>query len=71
MRTNIDLDDDLVEEGMRLTGLRTKKDLVHQALQEFVEGHRRMDMRDLRGKVRFRDDYDHKRLRREDTEGTV
>lgn len=68
MRTNIDLNENLVEEGLTLTGLRTKKELVHRALQEFVENHRRLDVRELRGKVRFRSDYDHKRLRREEAD---
>jgi Arc/MetJ family transcription regulator len=68
MRTNIDLSEDLVAEGMKLSGARTKKELVHRALEEFVENHRRLDVRELRGKVRFRSDYDHKRLRREEAD---
>jgi Arc/MetJ family transcription regulator len=66
MRTNIDLREDLVAEGMKLSGARTKKELVHRALEEFVENHRRLDVRELRGKVSFRSDYDHKKLRRGD-----
>jgi Arc/MetJ family transcription regulator len=68
MRTNIDLNEDLVTEGMRLSGAQTKKELVHRALQEFVENLCRLDVRELRGKVRFRSDYDHKRLRREEAD---
>jgi Arc/MetJ family transcription regulator len=68
MRTNIDLNEDLVAEGLKLSGARTKKELVHKALHEFVENHRRLDVRELRGKVRFRSDYDHKRLRREEAD---
>jgi len=64
MRTNIELDDKLVEEAMGLAGgVRTKKDLVHLALREFVSRHRRRDLRELRGTVGIREDYDHKRLR--------
>ena len=36
MRTNIDLDDDLLEEARRLSGLRTKKAVVDQALTTFI-----------------------------------
>jgi Arc/MetJ family transcription regulator len=68
LRTNIDLNEDLVDEGMKLTGVRTKRELVNRALQEFVENHRRLDIRNLRGKVQFRSDYDHKRLRREEAD---
>jgi Arc/MetJ family transcription regulator len=41
MRTNIDLDEGLVEEAFRYVDVRTKKELVHVALQELVERHRR------------------------------
>lgn len=68
MRTNIELDQDLVEEAFRYTDVTTKKDLVHQALSEFVERHRRRDMRELRGAIAFADGYDHKRLRQTDDE---
>ena len=36
MRTNIVLDDKLVEEAMMLSGVKTKKDLITVALREFV-----------------------------------
>ena len=39
-RTNIDLDDRLVREGMRCTGLQTKRALVHAALENFVRKQR-------------------------------
>lgn len=65
MRTNIVLDDELVAEGMRLTGARTKRELVHRALAELVERRRPRDLSELAGKIRFRDDYDYKALRRD------
>jgi Arc/MetJ family transcription regulator len=67
MRTNIDLDAALVEEAFRYADVRTKKDLVHLALREFIAQRRRLDMRDLRGSVRFADGYDPKRLREDPT----
>ena len=36
MRTNIDLDDALVDEAMRVTGEKTKTAVVHRALREVV-----------------------------------
>ncbi|TVR96252.1 MAG: type II toxin-antitoxin system VapB family antitoxin [Trueperaceae bacterium] len=63
MRTNIDLDPELVAEAFAYADVATKKDLVHLALREFVEHRRRLDLRDLRGQVRFVDGYDHKELR--------
>ena len=35
-RTNIDLDDRLIRRARRLTGLRTKKAIVHRALETLV-----------------------------------
>ena len=64
MRTNIDLDDDLIAEALRLTNAKTKKEVVHTALRELVESRRRLDVRDLRGVVKLQHDYDHKALRR-------
>lgn len=64
MRTNIVLDDDLVREAFALTGARTKRELVHRALEALIREHRRRDLGELAGKVRLRDDFDHKALRR-------
>ena len=63
MRTNIVMDDELVEEAFRYADVRTKRELVDLALREFVENRRRRDVRELRGRVGFRQDYDHKALR--------
>lgn len=37
-RTNIDLNDELVERAMRMFGLRTKRQAVHLALERLVGG---------------------------------
>lgn len=63
MRTNIDLDDELVAEAFSYTDVKTKKELVHLALKEFVTRHRRADLRELPGTVGLLEDYDHKALR--------
>ena len=64
MRTNLVLDDDLVKEAFALTGARTKRELIHLALQELVRLRRKHDLGDLIGRVRFRDDFDHEAMRR-------
>lgn len=65
MRTNIVLQEDLVSEAFKYSKAKTKKDLIHEALKEYVEKHKRRDIRKLRGKIQFEPDYDHKALRRE------
>lgn len=63
MRTNIDLDDELVAEAQRLTGIETKKAVVHEALQFLVGAKKRKSLLDLRGKIEFATGYDYKALR--------
>lgn len=63
MRTNIVLDESLVKEAMRLSHTKTKKELVNQALKEFVENRKRLNLLDLAGKIEFAKDYNYKALR--------
>jgi Arc/MetJ family transcription regulator len=64
MRTNIVLDDELVEEALAITGARTKKEVVQLALEELVRQHKKKNLADLAGRIRFRPGYDHKALRK-------
>lgn len=63
MRTNIVLDDELIAEAARLSGISTKKELVHEALRVFIATKKRKSLLDLRGKIEFAPGYDHKALR--------
>ncbi|MBN1342536.1 MAG: type II toxin-antitoxin system VapB family antitoxin [Phycisphaerae bacterium] len=64
MRTNIVIDDNLMAEAMKATGLTTKRAVVEEALLRIVEIHRQTRLRKLRGRVRFKPDYDHRAMRR-------
>lgn len=68
MRTNIVLDDDLVNEAFKFTQVKTKRELVDLAMREFVESHKRLDLMDLYSKNGIREDYDYKKLRTGDGE---
>ena len=63
MRTNIEIDEELMEEAFKLTNVRTKKELVHLALIEFVKAKKKKDLLELSGKIQFHEGYDHKTLR--------
>jgi Arc/MetJ family transcription regulator len=63
MRTNIVLDERLVKKAMKVSRTRTKKELVNQALKEFVENTKRLNLTDLAGKIEFPKDYNYKALR--------
>ena len=64
MRTNIVLDDETVKTAFRYSKAKTKKELINEALKELITSRQRLDLRDLRGKVEFRSDYDYKKLRK-------
>lgn len=63
MRTNIVLNDSLVKEAFRYTSVSSKRELIELALKEFVENHRRHDIRELKGKVTIDPKYNYKKLR--------
>ena len=57
LRTNIDLDEKLVNEGLKLTQMKTKKDLVNFALKELVTKLKRKKMlSEVYGKVQWEGD---------------
>lgn len=65
MRTNIDLNEELVDEAFKYSSaISSKRELVETALREYVENRKRKDLRELKGKISFSDGYDHKALRR-------
>jgi Arc/MetJ family transcription regulator len=53
MRTNIEIDDDLMREALKLTGLRTKREAVDFALRELVARHRQLGVLKLRGRIQW------------------
>ncbi|MDA3916709.1 MAG: type II toxin-antitoxin system VapB family antitoxin [Deltaproteobacteria bacterium] len=63
MRTNVVLDDTLVQEALTLSGIKTKKDVISMALHEFVNTRKRLNLLKLAGKINFRDDYNYKNCR--------
>jgi len=62
-RTNIVLEDKLVYEAKKYSNVKTKKGVIEAALNEYIENHRRKKLTDLKGKIKFRSDYDYKKLR--------
>ncbi len=58
MRTNIDIDDALMEEAMKWSNLKSKKEIVNYALSELIKFHKRQSMKTLQGKVEWIGDLD-------------
>ncbi|MDD8025466.1 MAG: type II toxin-antitoxin system VapB family antitoxin [Acidobacteriota bacterium] len=63
MRTNIVIDDALMKEAMDLSKLRTKRDVVQKALEDYVHDLKVRRLQDIRGKVHFSEGYDPKAAR--------
>ena len=64
MRTNIVIDDALVQEAFAVSGVRTKKDPIHEALREYIRLKKRKDLKELAGRIAFYPGYDHKALKK-------
>jgi Arc/MetJ family transcription regulator len=58
------LNDELVEEAFKYSSnIESKRELVEIALKEYVENRKRRNLKDLKGKIKFADDYDYKAMR--------
>jgi Arc/MetJ family transcription regulator len=60
MATNLDIDPDLVEEALAVSGERTKKAAVTRALREFIARRRQKRILELMGQLEWDPDFDHK-----------
>jgi Arc/MetJ family transcription regulator len=58
MRTNIVIDDKLMSDALRVTGLRTKREAVELGLRTVLRLSKQADIRRLRGKVQWQGDLD-------------
>ena len=61
MRTNIDIDENLIQEAMKLTGITTKKAAVEEALRQMVSLKKQDKLKDLRGKLKWEGNLDEMR----------
>jgi Arc/MetJ family transcription regulator len=58
MRTNIEIDDDLMKKALKYSKLKTKKEIINEALMEYVKYQMRLKMLSLQGKVKWVGDLD-------------
>ncbi|MGC1378830.1 MAG: type II toxin-antitoxin system VapB family antitoxin [Anaerolineales bacterium] len=64
MRTNIILDDNLIERAQKLTGIKTKREVVQEALRTLILLREQTEIRPLRGKLKWEGDLDEQRQSR-------
>ncbi len=53
MRTNIEIDDNLMADALKATGLNTKKEAVELGLKALIELNKQASIRALRGKLKW------------------
>lgn len=58
MRTNIEIDDQLMSEVLRATGLKTKKDAVELGLKTVLKLRKQQDIRSYRGRLQWEGDLE-------------
>lgn len=61
MRTNIVIDDKLMEDALRATGLKTKREAVELGLRTLIRLKRQGAIRDFRGKLQWEGDLEEMR----------
>ncbi|MBK8973411.1 MAG: type II toxin-antitoxin system VapB family antitoxin [Hahellaceae bacterium] len=58
MRTNIVIDDQLMAEALKATGLATKKQAVEEGLKALIRLKKQAEIRSLKGKLKWEGDLD-------------
>ncbi|MCI4646951.1 type II toxin-antitoxin system VapB family antitoxin [Phaeodactylibacter sp.] len=61
MRTSIEINDQLIQQALELSQLKTKKEVVNEALEQFVKKMKRLRMLELHGKVEWEGNLDEMR----------
>jgi len=67
MATNLSIDTDLLEEALKTSGLKTKRETVNLALKEFIQRRKNADILDFFGTIEYDADYDYKKARRRES----
>ena len=58
MRTNIVIDDDLMQEALTISGYKTKKETVEEGLKLLIAQRNQAKIRNLRGKLKWEGDLE-------------
>jgi len=64
MRTNIEIDDNLMDDALKATGLKTKKEAVELGLKALIKLNKQASIRSLRGKLKWEGDLEEMRAKK-------
>ena len=63
MATNLSIDETLLKAALKIGHFKSKKETVNNALLEFIQKRKQVDLLDLFGQIEYYDDYDYKKIR--------
>jgi Arc/MetJ family transcription regulator len=63
MATNLQIEDNLIQEALVLGGHRTKRAVVEEALREYVQRRKQLKILELFGTIEYDPEYDYKQQR--------
>jgi len=68
LRTNLEIDQDLLINAMELCDAKTVSEIIENALKELIQTRKQVNLMDIKGTIKFFDDYDYKQMR---TDGNI
>ncbi|MEW5815768.1 MAG: type II toxin-antitoxin system VapB family antitoxin [Spirochaetota bacterium] len=63
MATNLTIDQKLLVEAQKISGFKTKKETVNEALREYIQRRKQTEITQLFGKIIYDKGYNYKALR--------
>jgi metal-responsive CopG/Arc/MetJ family transcriptional regulator len=64
MKTQLEIESSLLEEAEQYAHVSDRIEIIRIALTEFIQNHKKKNLHDLKGKIKFSDDYDYKNMRK-------
>jgi Arc/MetJ family transcription regulator len=64
MPTNLAIDDNLLEQAKKIGKHKTKKAAVTEALQEYIQRRKQIEVKEVFGSIDYDDSYDYKQQRK-------
>ena len=64
MATNLEINNELINEALKLGGHKTKRGVVEEALEEYVQRRKQQNVIKLFGTIEYEKDYDYKKQRK-------
>lgn len=64
MQTLFEIDEHLIEEAIKYAKVTDKNELIKIVLIEFINNRKSLNIKDLKGEIEFREDYDYKEMRK-------